>query len=254
MARGLQLKKIGKRFGDFWAVRNVTCRIFSGKITGFIGPNGAGKTTLFSVITGDLRPDTGSVLLDGEDITGLKPWAIARKGIGKLYQDVRIFKNLRVIDNVVVSLLSPKEESPFRALSNFYKLKSLWSQKAEEAMKWLEFVGLADDREKKAIELSFGQQKLLSFARLMAAGFDILLLDEPTAGVHPKMIHKIEEILIKLVEEENKTIAIIEHNMSVIASLAYWVNFMTEGEITFSGRTDHVLGDENVRKIYMGIL
>ncbi|HDM79150.1 MAG TPA: ATP-binding cassette domain-containing protein, partial [Deltaproteobacteria bacterium] len=114
--------------------------------------------------------------------------------------------------------------------------------------------GLADDREKKALELSFGQQKLLSFARLMAAGFDILLLDEPTAGIHPKMIHKIEEILIKLVEEENKTIAIIEHNMSVIASLAYWVNFMTEGEITFSGRTDHVLGDENVRKIYMGIL
>lgn len=251
--KGLKLYKVGKRFGDFWAVRDVSAIVLPGKITAFVGPNGAGKTTLFHLITGDLRPDTGKVFYDGKEITGLSPWRIARLGIGKLFQDVRIFQNLKVIENVIVALQDERSEGIWYGWTQFYKLGEYRKNLEQEAMHWLEFVGLVEHSDKLARELSFGQQKLLSFARLMAKGFDFLLLDEPTAGVHPRMIRRIVNLLRDLVEEHRKTIAIIEHNMSVIEDLADWVHFMNEGTIAFSGRTDHVLGAVEVRKTYIGL-
>ncbi len=249
----LQIKKAGKKFGDFWAVKDVQISILAGKITGFIGPNGAGKTTLFNLITGELKPDEGKIYYGDKNITGRQPWEIARMGIGKLYQNIRIFDNLKVIDNVIVALQDYKIETPFWAWSNFYSIRKVRERNEKKAMEWLEFVGLEEEREKLAGELSFGQQKLLSFARLMAGGFEFLLLDEPTAGVHPQMIQKIIEILKRLVKKKGITIAVIEHNMSVILKIADWVYFMNEGRIAFSGRTDHVLEEKEVRETYIGI-
>ena len=251
--KGIRLEKVGKRFGDFWAVRNVSCNIREGRITGFVGPNGAGKTTLFHLITGELKPNTGHIYFYDKDITGKPPWWIARKGIGKLFQDVRIFKNLTVLENVIVSLLQPREESPIIAWKNIRSPQKLLKMKEDDALHWLEFVGLVEHRKRMASDLSFGQQKLLSIARLLAGGFKYLLLDEPTAGVHPKMIRKIEELLHRLVEEQGVTIAIIEHNMSVIMRIARWVYFMDEGRIALGGLADDVLGNKEVREIYIGL-
>ncbi|OQX50916.1 MAG: hypothetical protein B5M53_11620 [Candidatus Cloacimonas sp. 4484_209] len=249
----LKLYRVGKRFGDFWAVKDITLGILPSKITGFVGPNGAGKTTLFHLITGELKPDTGKIYLEDQDITGLPPWKIARKGIGKLFQDVRVFRSLKVIENVIVALQEKETENPLWGWTHPFSLEKIRKKYEEKAMYWLEFVGLEEHKDKYAEELSFGQQKLLSFARLMAVGFDILLLDEPTAGIHPKMIKKIENLLEKMVEEQKKTIAVIEHNISVILNIADWVYFLNEGKVAFFGRPDHVLGAKEVREMYVGI-
>ena len=251
--KSIIIDNVSKKFGDIHILRNVSMMFFPSKITGLVGPNGAGKTTLFHLITGGLKPDSGRILLDKEDITGHPQWKIARKGVGKLFQDVRIFPALRVIENVVVALQEEKTEHPLWGPLHPFKLKNLKKEYEEKAMKWLEFVGLENVRDKFAGELSFGQQKLLSFARLMAGGFDVLLLDEPTAGVHPEMIKKIENLLLKIKEEQGKTIVIIEHNLSVILDIADYVYFLSEGEVKFSGRPDHVLGEKTVMQEYMGI-
>lgn len=251
--KGLKLYNVGKKFGDFWAVKDVTLGILPSKITGFFGPNGAGKTTLFHLVTGELKPDKGKILLEDEEITGLPSWKIAQKGVGKLFQDVRVFRSLTVLENVIIALQERESESPFWAWSHPFSINKIRRKYEEEALYWLELVGLVDEKNRYAEELSFGQQKLLSFARLMAGGFDVLFLDEPTAGVHPSMIKKIEELLRRMVEKERKTIAVIEHNLSVILDIADWVYFMNEGKIAFFGRPDHVLGAKEVRELYIGI-
>lgn len=249
----LNLYEIGKRFGELWAVREITLGVLPSRITGLVGPNGAGKTTLFHIITGDIKPNTGEVYFNSENITGLPPWKIARKGIGKLFQDLRVFSRLTALENVVVALQEREKEQAMWGIIHPFSIQKVKKKYEEEGMKWLEFVGLAEERKKLAQELSFGQQKLLSLARLMAGRFDILLLDEPTAGVHPKMIREIEELLRKMVEEGNKTVVIIEHNMSVILDIADWVYFILEGKIAFFGKPAHVLGAREVREAYLGL-
>lgn len=252
--RELILKNISKKFNGMEVLKDIDAIIFPHKITAFIGPNGAGKTTLFNIITGELKPDTGQILLDGTNLTKYSPSKIAKVGIGRLFQDVRIFENLNVIDNVSVSLIAKEEDlSILNLLKNLKRLDRIMFDYRERAKEYLDFVGLDEDYYKLASELSFGQQKLLSFARLMAADFDILLLDEPTAGISHAMVEKIVDLLKRLVKEKGKTIAIIEHNMKVIANLADWVYFMDEGEVEFTGKTEHILGHSEVREIYMGI-
>jgi len=252
MKKGLKVKNIKKQFNGIWVVNGITAIIHPGKITAFVGPNGAGKTTLFHIITGELKPDSGNVFLYEKDITGFPPWKIARMGVGKQFQDVRVFENLTVVENVVVALMKSQEESVFWTFKNFYRIRERFKNYTEKAMDLLKFVGLDEKRNSLARELSFGQQKLLSFARLMAGDFKILLMDEPTAGVAPSMIKKIVGLLDKLVEEKGKTIAIIEHNLNVVSDVAHWVYFLHEGKVVFTGRTDHVLGHDEVREIYMG--
>lgn len=253
MGTKILIDKVGKRFNDFWAVRGVRANIWEGKITAFIGPNGAGKTTLFQVLAGELKPDTGRVLLNATNIAGMATWKIARMGIGRQFQDVRIFGGLSVLENVVVALLSSREQSPVWSWKNMWRQSEILKKHKNKAEYWLEFVGLSDHCTCLAQELSFGQQKLLSIARLMAGGFEILLLDEPTAGLAHAMIVRIVSLLNDLVEKHGVTIALIEHNMTVVASLAYWIYFMNEGCVAFHGRSDHVLGNKDVREMYMGL-
>ncbi len=250
---GLKLEGIGKEFNGFWAVKDVTANIFPGKITAFVGPNGAGKTTLFHLITGELKPDKGKIYFNGDDITEYPPWKVARSGIGKQFQDVRIFSNLTVIENIMVALFKHDEDTIHWSIRNFYRVGKRMRKFQDKGMEYLEFVGLEHKVNVLARDLSFGQQKLLSFARLMAGDFELLLLDEPTAGVSPKMVEKIITLLKRLQEERHKTIALIEHNMNVVSRIAHWVYFMHEGHIEFSGTTEDVLGNEKVRELYMGL-
>lgn len=251
--RRLIIDKIGKRFGDMWALRDVRACVHPAQITVFIGPNGAGKTTLFHIISGDYSPDEGRVMLDDVDITRWPAWKIARLGIGRQFQDIRVFGGLSVLDNIRVAMIKQSEQSPMHFWRYLTPCRFQRDGRVTEAMRWIEFVGLECERDRLARELSFGQQKLLSLARLLANGSDFLLLDEPTAGLSHQMIDRLMGTLNDLVKQKEFTVALIEHNMTVVASLADWIYFLNEGRVSFTGRGDHVLGNREVREAYMGL-
>lgn len=250
----LKIKNISKAINGLRIVDRVTASFLPGRITGLIGPNGAGKTTLFHIITGELRTDTGEINYRGEDITSLPPYKVARKGIGRLFQDVRVFENLTVFENVVSACYDHRVETPWFPFLRKKRWKALERELKEKSDYYIDYVGLMEMKDVPASSLSYGQQKLLAIARLLAGGFSLLLLDEPTAGLNPVMIKKVLNILKRIVEEDqDKTIVLVEHDMSVVTEVADWVYFMNEGRIAFFGRTDHVLGDKEVREIYLGL-
>jgi len=252
--QGLKVKKVSKALNGLKIVDNVTATFLPGRITALIGPNGAGKTTLFHLITGELRADSGEIVYRGEDISRLKPYMIARKGAGRLFQDIRVFENLTVFENVASSCYTHNSESPCFPFTRRKALKNLDREMNERILFYLDFVGLSDKADEPAGALSYGQQKLLAIARLLAGGFTLLLLDEPTAGLNPVMVRKVLHVLEKVIDEDrDKTIILVEHNMSVVTETADWVYFMNEGRIAFFGRADHVLGDSEVREIYLGL-
>lgn len=253
MSSNLILNNIGKRFGDFWVLRGIRASVPAGKITAFIGPNGAGKTTLLHVIAGALHPDEGEIRFRGEQIGGLPCHGIARLGIGRQFQDVRVFGGLSVLDNVMVGLIPPGMRDSWNGWFASRKARQVLKEQHETAVQWLEHVGLQDHWQQPARQLSFGQQKLLSLARLFACGFSFLLLDEPTAGVSPAMIETITGLIREAVAERGVTVALVEHNMTVVADLAYWIHFLNEGRVAFSGERSHVLGNKSVRQMYMGL-
>lgn len=254
MNNALLIKDVDKRFGDTWVLRGVRAAVPSGKITAFVGPNGAGKTTLFHVIAGAIRPDKGQVQYKGADITGRPPHVIALKGIGRQFQDVRVFKTLTALDNVMIGMLPRCHQISLRAWFRSFATDRSIKKLRQEAEFWLDYVGIVDEQTRLAGELSFGQQKLLSLARLFARGFPCLLLDEPTAGVAPTMAERIVSLIRQRVDEGALTVAaFVEHNMTAVEHLADWIHFMHEGRVAFSGRSDHVLGNQAVRELYMGI-
>lgn len=248
----VEVRSVTKYFGGLAAVNEASLIFLPGRVTGLIGPNGAGKTTLFNLISGFLKPDGGEIWLDGTRIDRLPPWRIAQLGVGRLFQDVRVYDRLTVLDNVMLARRGLKGENPLFSLLRRRAVKREEEENSEEARRWLEFVGLAEKEGSLAENLSYGQQKLLSLARLFAGGFDVLLLDEPTAGVHPRMIKPILD-LIRRMAEEGKTVVVIEHNMSVIADASDWVYFMNEGRVIAFGTPDEVLGDPEVKRAYLGM-
>lgn len=250
----LKIKKLHKTVSGIPIVSRVTANFLPGKITALVGPNGAGKTTLFNLINGELKPDSGHISYKDEEVTGLPPYKIARKGIGRLFQDVRVFGDMTVLQNVTSACYNYSTETPVFPFFHRKKLKKINDEVHEKAVFWLEFVGLTDMIHSEGFSLSYGQQKLLAIARILAGGFSLLLLDEPTAGLNPVMIRKVLQVLDRIVTEDtSKTIVLVEHNMSVVTEISDWVYFMNEGSISFFGKADHVLGDREVRETYLGL-
>lgn len=248
----LELVNISKSFGGVRAADNVSLGFGNGKITCLIGPNGAGKTTLFNIITGFLRPDAGSVLYCGKDITNLNPWQVARRGVGRLFQDVRAFNRMTVLDNVLMAFKRQIGESALMSVLIPWKVASEERALIERAGSLLEFVGLTENANDLSEVLSYGQQKLLVIARLLAADHDVLLLDEPTAGVNPQYV-KVLLDLIRRLARRGKTVVIIEHNMNVVIEVADWVYFLDRGQVTSFGMPSEVLADPDVRTAYVGL-
>ncbi|MDZ7337584.1 MAG: ABC transporter ATP-binding protein [candidate division KSB1 bacterium] len=248
----LELRNLTKFFGGVAAVRNVSVAFSPNKITALIGPNGAGKTTLFNLVCGYLRPSAGSVLLGGEDVTDRKPWEMARLGIGRLFQDVRVFSKLTVLENVMVAFPKQTGEEFWHPIVR--RRQTLQSERAsrDRAYSLLEFVTLADKANTLAENLSFGQQKLLAIARLLAMDAKILLLDEPASGVHPALLESILSLMISLAKQ-GKMIIFIEHNLGVVLELAHWVYVLDEGEVVAFGLPDEVIHDKTTREAYLGV-
>ncbi|MFC1855985.1 ABC transporter ATP-binding protein [Thermodesulfobacteriota bacterium] len=248
----LEFKNVTKTFDGVKAVDSLNIGFRKGLVTGLIGPNGAGKTTIFNLISGLISPDKGEIVFKDARIDNATPWRIAQMGIGRHFQDIRVFGKLTVIENVLIAIPNQMGEKFYEGIfarKNLIKIEKENSLKAEEL---LSFVGLIEKKDTLAENLSYGQQKLLSIARLLAMNAELLLLDEPASGVHPSLIDSIIELL-KSLTKKGKTIIFIEHNINTVLEIADWVYLLDDGKEIAFGLPDEVIHDKVTREIYLGV-
>jgi len=246
------VENLSKQFGGLRAVDGCSFAVRSGTITGLIGPNGAGKTTVFNLLTGFFRPDDGKVLLQDMDITGLPPYRIFQKGVARTFQIPREFKEMTVMENL---MLAPIGQSGERLLDPFLRPRRVRRQErtiAKRASQVLEFVGLDDLRDELAGNLSGGQKKLLELAKTMMIKPQLVMLDEPGAGVNRTLLKRIAESIERLREEEQTTFLLIEHDMDFVMRLCNPVIVMSEGKKLAEGKPDEVQRNEQVLEAYLG--
>ena len=232
----LEVKNVSKRFGGLWALRNVSFEVEEGEIIGIIGPNGAGKTTLFNCITGFYKPDTGRIVFRGEDITGLPPYAICKKGITRTFQLTKAFNNLTVFDNVRIAALT--------------KLKDM-KEAEKEALNILEILGLSDKKYEIAGNLTVLERKRLELARALATKPKLLLLDEVMAGLKPAEIDEILEV-VRDINKRGVTIIIVEHVIRAIMNVCKRVVVLDYGKKIAEGPSNEIVKDPRVVKAYLG--
>lgn len=248
----LEIKELSKNFDGIKAVDDLSFSLREGSITSLIGPNGAGKTTVFNLITAYLRPDKGSIYCQGKEITAAPPHRIAGLGIGRLFQDVRVFNKLTALENVLVAIKKNCGENPFTSLLFRRRVNKQEEENMVTGLKWLEFVGLSEEKDTLAEDLSYGQQKLLSLARLLANDARLLLLDEPVSGIHPEMIDRILS-LIKELAQKGRTILLIEHNIGAVLKVSDWVMLLDDGKLVAFGLPSEIKQDQTLREVYLGI-
>ncbi len=248
----LEVKNLVKRFGGLKAVNGCSLGVKAGTITGLIGPNGAGKTTLFNLITGHLKPDGGQVLFQGRDITGLPPHEIFHNKIYRTFQITREFSHMTVLENL---MLMPEDQVGERVWNTWFRFNAIYVQEKaikEKALEVLEFVGLRRLANEYAGELSGGQKKLLELARSMMADPDMVLLDEPGAGINPSLMQKLMAHIRQLCEEKNITFLLIEHDMNLVMNLCNPVIVLSEGKKLTEGTPEEVKTDKRVLEAYLG--
>ncbi|MFN2645818.1 MAG: ABC transporter ATP-binding protein [Burkholderiales bacterium] len=248
----LELEGLTKRFGGLTAVEDVSFSVAPGRITSLIGGNGAGKTTLFNLITGYLAPDAGRILFKGSRIDGLPPHRIARTGISRGFQELRLFNRLSALDNVLAAIPAQRGEDLVRAMLGGRTVRE--EQRACEARgrAVLGELTLAEQAAALAERLSYGQQKLLALGRLVAAQGEFLLLDEPTSGLSPAMVEDFCARMRALVAA-GRTILLIEHNVEIVMRLSDWVIVLHQGRKIAAGPPDAVRSDAEVMHTYLGI-
>ncbi len=229
----LRVEDVVKKFGEVVALDHCSFVIEPGSITGLIGPNGAGKTTLFNLITGVLQADSGRIYLKGEEITGKKPYEIARRGVGRTYQIIRIFPKMTLLENLIVV----GKEKERKVL--------------EKAMDLLHLVKLADKKDDYASDLSFGQQKLLSLAQVLMLDAELILLDEPAAGINPTLQNELMALIHQL-NEGGKTFIIVEHDMNVIMNHCQNAIALNYGQKIAEGSCSVIQKDERLLEHYFG--
>lgn len=230
----LEVKNLSKAFGGLQAVNQVSLSIPEGTIMGLIGPNGSGKTTLFNCITKVLKPDSGEVFLDGGRIDHLPSYKIARKGIGRTFQEVRLFRELSVMENMAIAAMGAGIRR--------------WKDNARES---LERMGVPEKAEEKCTALSVGQQKLVELAICLMVESDFIMLDEPVAGVHPVIVNRIASH-IRQSKEDGKTFLIVEHDVQFIMDISDTITVLHLGKKLAEGEPEEVQEDDQVLEAYLG--
>ncbi len=246
----LEVHRLGKHFDGVRALVNFSGNLHRGEILGLIGPNGAGKTTLFNVVSGLIAPDGGKVLFKGKDITGASPYRITNQGISRTFQNLRLIRQVSVLDNVLLSFQHQPGEELRSIFFNWKRCREQESSNRKEAMALLEEVGLLNKAGDSAEELSYGQQKLLSLVCCLAAKSDVLLLDEPVAGIAPEMNEAILAT-IRGLPSKDKSVILIEHNLDAVMQVCDRVIFMDTGTKVSEGTPEEVRNDPRVIEAYI---
>ena len=248
----LEVKNLGISFGGLKAVDNFNLNLEKGALYGLIGPNGAGKTTVFNLLTGVYKPTTGTFFLDGKELKGKKPAEINKAGIARTFQNIRLFKNLSVLDNVKVGLHNGMKYSTIAGvfrLPSFFKTEKMMNEKAMELLKVFELDSSADTL---ASNLPYGKQRKLEIARAIATNPKLLLLDEPAAGMNPNETKELMETIRFVRDHFDLTVLVIEHDMSLVSGICEEITVLNFGTELEKGKTDVVLQDPEVIKAYLG--
>ncbi|GLQ05134.1 ABC transporter ATP-binding protein [Sneathiella chinensis] len=239
----LEIRGLNKSFGGVKAVDEVSMDLRAGIVTTLVGPNGAGKTTFFNLITGELTKDTGSIRWLGQKIDRIKPYQAARKGILRTFQDLRLFNDMTVEENILTSI-EPMSFPTFRT-------RAQRAEQQERVEYALERTGLADKRHTLANDLAYAERKFLSMARILATDARLWLLDEPASGLDPQSYDRFLDIL-RVEVKKGVTVCIIEHNLDIVISISDRIAFLDRGRLLADGDPETVLNDPELTAIYFG--
>lgn len=243
----IETKDITITFGGHTAVDGVSISVPKNHFKSIIGPNGAGKTTFFNLLSGQLSPTKGSILFKGKDITNFSPTKRTREGIGRSFQITNVFPNLTVLENVRLAVQS-KAGLRYKMFSHYKKYKAF----EDKAMDWLRLVLLDDKKDSLAKNLAHGEKRKLEIAMLLALETEILLLDEPTAGMSLEEVPAILEVIKKIKDQGNRTIILIEHKMDMILDLSDSVMVLFNGRLLADGTPEEIMQNETVQSAYLG--
>ena len=248
----LDVTNLSISFGGLRAVDDFNMTIEKGELYGLIGPNGAGKTTVFNLLTGVYKPNEGKIKLDGEDITRKNTIEINHAGIARTFQNIRLFKQMSVIDNVKVGLSERFKYSTLEGILHVGRYKKVEKQIDDEAMRLLKVLDLDGERDTLASNLPYGKQRKLEIVRAMATDPKLLLLDEPAAGMNPNETKELMETIALVRKEFEMTILLIEHDMKLVSGICEKLTVLNFGKVLCQGETKEVLSNPEVIKAYLG--
>ena len=248
----LEVKQLTKHFGGLTAVGDVTLELNEGELVGLIGPNGAGKTTLFNLLTGVYEPSEGTITLDGHLLNGKQPYKIAALGLGRTFQNIRLFKDLTVLDNVLIAFSNHHKKHVFASflrLPAFYKNEEALKAKAIDLLKIFD---LDRDADTLAKNLAYGQQRRLEIVRALATEPKILFLDEPAAGMNPQETAELTDLIRRIKEEFRITIMLIEHDMNLVMDVTERIYVLEYGRLIAHGTPSEIKTNKRVIEAYLG--
>mgnify|MGYP002510991553 CR=1 FL=1 len=248
----LEVTNLGIAFGGLQAVEKFALSIEKGHLYGLIGPNGAGKTTVFNMLTGVYQPTEGDIVLDGKSIVGLKPAVINKAGIARTFQNIRLFKEQTVLDNVKIGLHNEMTYSTLIGILRLPKYRKVEKEMDEKAMELLKVFDLEKEAHYLSANLPYGKQRKLEIARALATNPKLLLLDEPAAGMNPNETKELMETIHFVRDEFDMTILLIEHDMKLVSGICEKLTVLNFGQVLAEGATSDVLNNPQVIKAYLG--
>ncbi|NCB81080.1 MAG: ABC transporter ATP-binding protein [Bacilli bacterium] len=248
----LEVKNLTKNFGGLTAVGDVNIELGASELVGLIGPNGAGKTTLFNLLTGVYEPSEGTVSLDGEILNGMPTYKIAAAGLSRTFQNIRLFKDLSVLDNVLIAMGTRKKS---KLIASFLRLPDYYKQEAEMKKEALELLAIFDldvKHDSLAKNLPYGEQRRLEIVRALATQPKILFLDEPAAGMNPQETAELTALIKQIQQQFNITILLIEHDMSLVMNVTERIYVLEYGRLIAHGTPEEIKNNKRVIEAYLG--
>lgn len=249
----LEIDNMSLEFGGVKACQNVSMKLEPGILYGLIGPNGAGKSTIFNVLTGIYPPTRGDVRLSGESLVNKKPFEIAQKGIGRTFQNIRLFKDLTVLENVMSAFYSASKSTMIDMIFETGTFHAEEEDVRKKSMELLKVMGISDLADVPAGGLPYGKQRKLEIARALGLNPKLLLLDEPAAGLNPTETRELTDLIRKIQKDRNITVLLIEHDMGLVMKICEKIYVLVQGQLVCEGTADVVQNDKRVIEAYLGV-